>query len=120
MKSIAEINAIRDKMQSQIKLRDNSKTEETHIVIGMGTCGIKAGAVAVFNAFVDEVALKQIAGVKVMRSGCMGKCDLEPMVEVTVPGKEKVTYINVDEKKAKEIIEKHILNGKAIDAYLMK
>ena len=56
MKSIADIKAIRDKMQSQIILRENSEDGETRIVVGMATCGISAGARPVFNTLVDEVA----------------------------------------------------------------
>lgn len=120
MKSIADIKAIRDKMQSEIILRDNSdKEQETRIVVGMATCGISAGARPVFNTLVDEVATRQLKGVKVTRSGCLGMCKLEPIVEVFVPGKEKVTYIHVDAEKAKQIVANHIVNGNVCTDYLI-
>ena len=73
MKSIADIKAIRDKMKGQINLRDNKDAEqETRIVVGMATCGISAGARPVFNAFVDDIASRQLRNVKVTRTGCMG------------------------------------------------
>lgn len=120
MKSIADIKAIRDKMQSQIILRDNNdEQQETRIVVGMATCGISAGARPVYNALVDEVATRQLKGVKVSRSGCLGMCKLEPIVEVFVPGKEKVTYVRVDADKAKNIIVNHIVNGNVCTEYLI-
>ncbi len=119
MKTIADIKAIRDKMQSQIILRNNPENDETRIVVGMATCGISAGARPVFNALVDEVATRNLSNVKVSRAGCLGMCKLEPIVEVFVPGKEKVTYIKVDADKARKIIANHIVNGNICTEYLI-
>lgn len=120
MKSIADIKAIRDKMQSQIVLRDNQDAEqETRIVVGMATCGISAGARPVFNTLVDEVASRGLKNVKVTRSGCLGMCALEPIVEVFVPGQDKVTYVRIDPDKAKNIVASHIVNGNVCTDYLV-
>ncbi len=119
MKTIADIKSIRDKMQSQIILRNNPENDETRIVVGMATCGISAGARPVFNALVDEVATRNLSNVKVSRAGCLGMCKLEPIVEVFVPGKEKVTYVKVDADKAKKIIANHIVNGNICTEYLI-
>ncbi len=119
MKSIADIKAIRDKMQSEIILRDNSTENETRVVVGMATCGISAGARPVYNSLIDEVAKRQLKNVKVTRSGCLGMCKLEPIVEVFVPGQEKVTYVHVDAEKAKNIIANHIVNGNICADYLI-
>lgn len=120
MKSIADIMAIRDKMQSEIILRDNKQAEqETRIVVGMATCGISAGARPVFNAFVDEVAKRKLKNVKVTRSGCLGMCKLEPIAEVFIPGQEKVTYVHLDAEKAKNIVANHIVNGSICTEYLI-
>lgn len=119
MKSIADIKAIREKMQSQIILRDNPDDNEIRIVVGMATCGISAGARPVFNALVDEVATRKLSNVKVSRAGCLGMCKLEPIIEVFVPGKEKVTYVQVTPEKAKNIIANHIVNGNVCTEYLI-
>ena len=120
MKSIADIKASREKMQGQINLRDNQDAaSETRVVVGMATCGISAGARPVFNAFVDEVAARQLKNVKVTRTGCMGMCALEPIVEVHVPGEEPVTYIHVDPDKARKIVANHIVNGNVCTEYLI-
>lgn len=119
MKSIADIKAIRDKMQADKTTRETSKDGDVRIVVGMATCGIAAGARPVFNALIDEVAKRDLESVKVTRAGCIGMCKLEPIVEVFVPGEEKVTYVKVDADKAVEIIEKHIVGGKVVEEYLL-
>ncbi len=119
MKSIADIKAIRDRMQSQIVVRDKETTDEIRLVVGMATCGISAGARPVFNTLVDEVSKRGLHNVKVTRSGCLGMCKLEPIVEVFVPGQEKVTYCKVDAEKAKNIIVNHIVNGNICTDYLI-
>ncbi len=119
MKSIADIMAIKEKMQSQIVVRDKESTDEIRVVVGMATCGISAGARPVFNTLVDEVSKRELRNVKVTRTGCLGMCRLEPIVEVFIPGQEKVTYCRVDEEKAKNIIANHVVNGNVCTEYLI-
>ena len=59
----------------------------------MATCGIAAGARPVLLAFMDEVNKRGLLDVTVAQTGCIGMCRLEPIVEISVPGKEKVTYV---------------------------
>lgn len=119
MKTIADIKAIRDQMKSQIVVRDKDTSDEIRIIVGMATCGISAGARPVFNTLMDEVATRQLKNVKVVRTGCLGMCTLEPIVEVLEPGKDKITYCRVTPAKAKEIIEKHIIDGNICTQYLI-
>lgn len=106
-KSIADIMAIRERMQSEIILRDNVDAEkEIHIIVGMGTCGINAGAREVFNAMVDYAEQNALKGVRVTRTGCMGDCEDEPVIEVHVHGKKTETYKKVTAEQAVEIIKK--------------
>ena len=95
MKSLTELQAIRDKMRQQIDLRD-SGDDRIRVVVGMATCGIAAGARPVLNAFLEEVAKRELKNVTVSQTGCIGVCRLEPIVEVYVPGQEKVTYVKMD------------------------
>lgn len=105
-KSIEDINRIRAAMQSEIILRDNTDADkETHLVVGMGTVGINAGAREVFNALVDEVESKELKGIRVTRDGALGTAETAPVVEVRIPGKDAVVYEKVNVKKAIEIIE---------------
>ena len=116
MKSLAELQAIRDKMRQQIDLRD-SGDDRIRVVVGMATCGIAAGARPVLNAFVDEVAKRHLQGVTVTQTGCIGMCQLEPIVEVMVPGKEKVTYCKMTPEKVARVVADHLVNGNPVAEY---
>lgn len=120
MKSIADIQAIREKMQSEIIMRDNKDVDGVKVVVGMATCGIAAGARDVYNVLVDEILTKNLKNVKISRTGCLGKCEQEPIVEVYAPGKEKVTYCRVDSDKAVKIVENHLVNGVVCTDYLLQ
>lgn len=92
MKSLAELQAIRDKARSQLNIRED-KQDAIRVLVGMATCGIAAGARPVLNAVVDEVAKRSLSNVTVTQTGCIGICQYEPVIEVLVPGQEKVTRL---------------------------
>ena len=116
MKSLAELQAIKDRMRSKVILREGAN--ETRVVVGMATCGIAAGARPVLNAFVEGVNNEGLYDkVTVSQTGCIGYCQLEPIVEVYEAGKEKVTYIKMTAEKAKEVVEKHLKGGKVVTEY---
>ena len=116
MKSLAELAAIREKMQNKVLIREG--VNSTRIVVGMATCGIAAGARPVLNAFVEEVNNENLADtVTVTQTGCIGICQYEPVVEIFESGKEKVTYIKMTPEKAKEVVEKHIKGGNVVTEY---
>lgn len=116
MKSVEELIAIKASMQDKIAIRKH--TGDTRIIVGMGTCGIAAGARPVLAAFVEGIANAGLGEkVVVMQTGCLGDCDNEPMVEVLEHGKEKVTYVKMTPEKAAKIIEQHIRGGEAVVEY---
>ena len=116
MKSLAELAAIREKMQNKVVIREGSAS--TRVVVGMATCGIAAGARPVLNAFVDGVNAAGLTdNVTVSQTGCIGICQYEPVVEVYEDGKDKVTYVKLDAQKAAEIVEKHLKGGKVVTEY---
>ena len=117
MKSMAELEAIRKATLERINLRKEDKGETTRVVIGMATCGIAAGARPVMLAFVDEIQKRHLEHVTVSQTGCIGMCRLEPMVDVIVPGKEKVTYVHVKPEMVDRIISEHIVGGHPVDEY---
>ena len=115
MKTIQELEAIRNKTLETINLRKES--EGTRVVVGMATCGIAAGARPVLTAFMDEVAKRNLQHVIVAQTGCIGVCRLEPIVEVYKPGEEKVTYVKVVPDMVGKIVTDHIVNGRAVNEY---
>ena len=116
MKSLAELQAIKDRMKDKVVLREG--TNSIRVVVGMATCGIAAGARPVLNKFVEEVNEKGLADkVAVSQTGCIGICQYEPVVEVYEAGKEKVTYVKMTAEKVTEVVEKHLKGGKVIAEY---
>ena len=115
MKSLEELAAIRERMKNKVALREQSG--EIRVVVGMATCGIAAGARPVLNALVDGVAKEKLDNVTVTQTGCIGMCRLEPIVEVFVPEKERVTYVKMTPDKVPEIIEKHLKGGNPVTKY---
>ncbi len=116
MKSLAELMAIKERMKSKVSIRDGST--ETRVVVGMATCGIAAGARPVLNAIVEAIDKEGLSTrVAVTQTGCIGFCQLEPIVEVYEPGKEKITYVKMTAEKAKEVVEKHLKGGNVVTDY---
>ena len=116
MKSLAELQAIKNKMKDKVVLRDGM--EGMRVVVGMATCGIAAGARPVLNAFVEGVNKEGLEDkVSVTQTGCIGICQYEPVVEVFEAGKDKVTYVKMTPEKAQEVIEKHLKGGEVINEY---
>jgi NADP-reducing hydrogenase subunit HndB len=116
MKSLAELAAIKAKMQDKVVIREGEGA--VRVVVGMATCGIAAGARPVLSAFVEGVANNNLTSkVTVTQTGCIGICQYEPVVEVFEDGKEKVTYVKLDADKAKRIVEEHLVGGKVVNEY---
>lgn len=116
MITLAELAEIRERMKSVIRMRHDS-AEDTRIVVSMGDCGIESGARDVLLAFVKEVSDRELDGVMVTQSDCVGLCEYEPVAEVYVPGKEKVTYIKMTAEKAAKVVGEHIVNGSPVAEY---
>ena len=116
MKSLAELRAIRERMAKQIDLRE-SGDDRIRVVVGMATCGIAAGARPVLNALLEEVNKRDLKNVTVSQTGCIGVCRLEPIVEVYVPGQEKVTYVKMTPEKAAKVVADHLVNGHVVTEY---
>ena len=116
MKSLAELKAIREKMQGQVGLRSENDTQ-TRVVVGMATCGIASGARPVLKALSDAVQEKKLENVAVTQTGCIGLCKYEPIVEVMEPGKDKVTYVKMTPQKAMDVVEQHLIRGQVVTEY---
>ena len=116
MKSIAELEAIKKKVLDNVNLRQE-REEGVRVVVGMATCGIAAGARPVMTAFLEEANKRNLSNVVIEQTGCIGMCALEPIVEVYVPGKEKVTYVKMTAEKVAKIVSDHIVNGSPVVEY---
>ena len=116
MKTLAELQAIKAKMQSKVALREGSG--DKRVVVGMATCGIAAGARPVLASFAEQVYEAGLtASVTVTQTGCIGICQYEPVVEVYEAGKEKVTYVKMTPEKVSRIVSEHLINDKPVAEY---
>jgi NADP-reducing hydrogenase subunit HndB len=116
VKSIAELEAIRQKTLERVAYRKEADND-IRVVVGMATCGIAAGARPVMLAFMDEIKKRGLTNVTVSQTGCIGMCRLEPMVDVIVPGKTKVTYVNMNPDMVPRIVTEHLVNGNPVMEY---
>ena len=109
MKSLEELRAIRERMQSQVSMRAEDHTH-TRVVVGMATCGIASGARPVLNALSNLVQEKGLTDkISVTQTGCIGLCQYEP----------KVTYIKMNADKAAEVVERHLIGGHIVEEYTL-
>jgi len=118
MKSLAELKAIRERMQGQVGMRGED-SNQTRVVVGMATCGIASGARPVLLKLSEEVQKRQLKNIVVTQTGCIGLCQYEPIVEVFEPGKDKVTYVKMTPEKALDVVEQHLIRGQVVDEYTL-
>lgn len=115
MKSLAELNEIRERMKTKVSVRESGS--EYRVVVGMATCGIAAGARPVMSALLSEVTAQGLEdSVHVSQTGCIGICQYEPVVEI-FKGDEKYTYVKMTPEKMKEVVDSHLKNGKPLTEY---
>jgi len=117
--SLDELRKLRDSKKNDLRKRD-AEGKEIQIIVGMGTCGIAAGAKQTLDAFISSLdEHKLVDSVLVRQTGCMGLCHSEPTVEVVVPGMPIVIYGKVDASVSKEIIQKHIIGRELLNGHIL-
>ena len=121
IKSLEDLKALRDKYKGNVDMRSNiDDVNRIRISVGMATCGIASGSRETINAIVEEVKVQDLTSVSVVQTGCLGYCYAEPVVEVSMPGKEPVLYGNIDAIKAKEIVDRHLKKGEVIADWVIE
>jgi (2Fe-2S) ferredoxin len=109
------------KQQAKKNLEEIGYFSDVKIYVGMATCEIAAGANHVMEVFQNAVKEdKSLKGVYLSQKGCVGRCNLEPTVEIYQKGKDPVKYVKVTAENAKIIIEKHIKKGEVIKEWVGK
>jgi len=118
MKDLNELSAIKEKTLENANLKEGRESG-TRVVVGMATCGITAGASPVMDEFSKRVKSRGLDNVTVVKTGCIGFCMLEPIVEVYMPGQEKVTYVKMTPDKVERIVSEHLVGNKPVDEYVI-
>lgn len=88
------------------------------IYVGMGTCGIAAGARDVLTALKAELARQQIVA-EIEAVGCIGICVKEPLVDFQQGDQPRITYGNVTPDMVPRIIEDHLIKGAPVKQWVV-
>jgi NADP-reducing hydrogenase subunit HndB len=115
--TLEQLRALREEKRRALSQRDAGEGA-TEIIVGMGTCGIAAGAKEAFGAIVEEIAKENVANVVVKQTGCMGLCSSEPSVEVIKPGMPGVVYGKVDAAIGRRIVQEHIMKNQLVGEFI--
>jgi len=117
--TLDDLRKIRESKKTDIQRRE-AEGKEIQVIVGMGTCGIAAGAKLTLDSFINSLDENKMADKVVVRqTGCMGLCHSEPTVEVIAPGMPDVIYGMVDAAFAKQIVMKHILGRELLDSNIL-
>jgi NADP-reducing hydrogenase subunit HndB len=114
IKSLDDLKRIREEALEKRKVK--SESGSIQIIVGMGTCGIAAGARDTMKTILDVIEKDNLSGVVVTQTGCIGMCEKEPIVQVVVGEQPKVTYGKVNSDVARLIMKDHISNGKIVES----
>ncbi len=115
LKSLEELQQLRERVQSELKARTSASTV---ITVGMGTCGISAGAREVMYAILAELERLKIDA-HVTTTGCIGMCSREPLVDIQQGNQPRVTYGNVTPAMVPRLIEEHLVKGNVVTEWVV-
>ena len=118
IKSLEDLKRLREEALEKRKVKTSSGSAQ--VTVAMGTCGIAAGARETMKTILNEIETKDLSGIVVTQTGCIGLCEREPIVQVTVGEEPKMTYGKVTPDVAKRILKEHVLEGKPVREYLIE
>ncbi|MGA2546201.1 MAG: (2Fe-2S) ferredoxin domain-containing protein [Rectinemataceae bacterium] len=116
--TLEQLRKLREEKKQDLSRRE-TEGKEIQVIVGMGTCGIAAGAKRTFDAVLEAINAAGLGNQVVIRqTGCMGLCSVEPTVEVVVPGMPTVIYGKMTQDVAKELVAKHLVEKKLLDDHI--
>ena len=115
LKSLDDLKRVREEAQQSLKTRIDTGTT---IIVGMGTCGIAAGARETMHAILEELNRRDISA-HVTTVGCIGQCVKEPLVDIEQAGRPRITYANVNPDMVPQIIEEHLVKGEPVERWII-
>ena len=113
LKTLEDLKKLREDAQQDLKVRLETGTK---IVVGMGTCGIAAGARETMHAILEELKKREIEA-HVTTVGCIGMCVREPLVDIEQAGRPRITYGNVNPDMVPRLIEEHLIKGNVVEEW---
>ena len=117
IKSLDDLKKVREEALQKKKIQTESG--KAHVIVGMGTCGIAAGARDAMKAILDTIEKENIQDVVITQTGCIGMCEKEPIVQVEIGDQPKVTYGKVSADVARSIMKEHVVGGKVVSNHVI-
>ncbi len=117
IKSLEDLKRAKEEALKKRELKTSSGAPQ--VIVGMGTCGIAAGAREAMKAILETIETDGVNGVLVTQTGCIGLCEKEPIVQVVMGDQPKITYGKVSADVAKRIIREHVVQGKKVESNLI-
>ena len=117
IKSLDDLKRVRE--EALEKRRVKSASGQAQVIVGMGTCGIAAGARDTMKAILEYIEQSGITGVLVTQTGCIGLCEKEPIVQIVIGDQPKITYGKVNPAVARRIMHEHVEDGKIVDDHVI-
>ncbi len=117
IKSLDDLKRVRE--EALEKRSKTSTSGKAQVIVGMGTCGIAAGARETMKAVLDFIENENLEGIIVTQTGCIGLCEQEPILQVVRGEEEKVTYGKVTPEIAKRILKEHVSGGEIVKEFMI-
>jgi NADP-reducing hydrogenase subunit HndB len=118
VKSLEDLKRIKERALEKKQVKASSGS--AHVIVGMGTCGIAAGARDTMKAILKYIETNNLSGIIVTQTGCIGLCEREPIVQVSMGEEPKITYGKVTPDVVQRIMKEHVLGGKSIQEFIVK
>jgi NADP-reducing hydrogenase subunit HndB len=112
IKSLEDLKKVREEALEKRKVKTTSGAIQ--VIVGMGTCGIAAGARETMKSVLKFIETENLSNIIVTQTGCIGLCEQEPIMQVVLGEQPKVTYGKVTPEVAREIMKNHVMGGKVV------
>ena len=117
IKSLDDLKRVRE--EALEKRRVKSASGQVQVIVGMGTCGIAAGARDTMKAILEFIEKSATTGIIVTQTGCIGQCEKEPIVQVVIGDQPKITYGKVNPEVARRIMQEHVTDGEIVSDHVI-
>ena len=117
VKSVDDLKKIKE--QAAQKREIKTAGGQAQVTVAMGTCGIAAGARETMKVVLDTIETDSLQGIIVTQTGCIGLCEWEPIVQVTVGEQPKVIYGKVTPERAQQILKEHVVGGQVVKSLVV-
>ena len=117
IKTLDDLKKVREEALEKRKVKTASGQIE--VIVGMGTCGIAAGARDTMKAILETIQNDNLSGIVVKQTGCIGLCEKEPIVQVVIGEQAKITYGKVNGDVARQILKEHVVAGNVLQNHVI-